>query len=166
MVHPPSSPGSRSVPAHVVALLTALAALLPSGQVRGQNSTGFTLRASVSGGGGEADDLSISPSLSADGRYVAFESAASNLVPGGGDTNGFVDIFVYDRATNTTERVSVTSNGAQSNENSYLPSISADGRYVAFESFAENLVGEDRNDAEDIFVRDRATARTERVSLG
>ena len=74
--------------------------------------------------------INISPRLSADGRYVAFGSDASNLVPD--DTNGVADIFVYDRQTNTIERVSVAADGTQGNGESYLPAISADGRYVAF----------------------------------
>jgi hypothetical protein len=78
-------------------------------------------------------------SISADGRFVAFESDASNLVPD--DTNALRDIFVYDRQTDTIERVNLTSAGAQATGGaSYNPSISADGRFVAFESLATNLV--------------------------
>ncbi|MEG3960603.1 calcium-binding protein, partial [Microcoleus sp. herbarium2] len=109
---------------------------------------------------------SYNPSISADGRFVAFISSASNLVPG--DTNSRSDIFVRDRLTNTTTRVSVDSAGNQGNNGSNLfntPSISADGRFVAFDSFASNLVPGDTNGNTDIFVRDTLTNTTTRVSL-
>jgi Tol biopolymer transport system component len=125
--------------------------------------TGSTERVSVSSDGSEGDWSSFDPSISADGRYVAFSSVASNLVSG--DTNGWDDIFVHDRQTGTTECVSVSSNGEQGNSISMYPSISADGHYVAYESLASNLVSEDTNDDWDIFVRDRQTGSTERVSV-
>ena len=103
------------------------------------------------------------PSISADGRFVAFESLASNLVPG--DTNGVGDVFVHDRQTGTTERVSVSSAGTQGNGDSAVPSISADGRFVAFVSVASNLVPGDTNGRLDVFVHDRQTGTTERVSV-
>jgi Tol biopolymer transport system component len=103
------------------------------------------------------------PSISADGRYVAFESNASNLV--GGDTNGDADIFVRDRQSGTTERVSVDSGGAQGNHESKNSSISADGRYVVFYSDATNLVGGDTNGKADVFVHDRQGSTTERMSV-
>ena len=102
-------------------------------------------------------------SISADGRYVAFISDASNLVPG--DTNGVTDIFVYDRQTGTIERVSVAADGTQGNGGSCQPSISADGRYVAFSSYASNLVPGDTNGISDVFVYDRQTDTIERVSV-
>ena len=126
-------------------------------------STGKTERVSVAPDGSEADFSSYEPSISADGRYVAFASAASNLVAG--DTNGFVDAFVRDRFTGVTERVSIASDGKQGNEGSWYPSISADGRYVAFVSYASNLVPGDTNGAYDVFVHDRVAGVTERVSL-
>src|SRR5207253_1163244 len=92
-----------------------------------------------------------------------FESDASNLVAG--DTNAARDIFIRDTQTGSTTRLSVDSAGAQSNGASYWPSISVDGRYVAFESYASNLVAGDTNGAGDIFVRDRQTNTTERVSI-
>jgi len=107
--------------------------------------------------------LGGSPALSADGRYVAFFSTAANLVPG--DTNMEPDIFVRDRATGTTARVSVASKGTQANNFSFAPSISADGRYVAFFSVATNLVAGDTNNRGDVFVHDLATGETERVSI-
>jgi Tol biopolymer transport system component len=126
--------------------------------------TGVTERVSVSSGGVEGNRDSDLPSISADGRHVAFRSSASNLVAG--DTNGTADVFVYDRQSGTTERVSVGSAGAQGNDASWNPSISADGHYVAFWSFASNLVAGDTNGSEDVFVHDRQSGATERVSVG
>ena len=124
---------------------------------------GTTERVSVALEGTEANDYSDDTSISADGRYAAFESYASNLVPG--DTNGVRDIFVYDRQSGTTERVSVAFEGTEANDYSDGPSISADGRYVAFESAASNLVPGDTNEVRDIFVYDRQSGTTERVSV-
>ncbi len=112
-----------------------------------------TVRVSVASGGVEVDDPSYSPSISADGRYVAFESISPDLVAG--DTNVKVDIFVHDLQTGTTTRVSVDSAGTEGDNESNSPSISADGRYVAFESFATDLVAGDTNGLFDIFVHDR-----------
>jgi Tol biopolymer transport system component len=95
------------------------------------------------------------PSISGDGRYVAFESVAANLVPG--DTNGVQDVFLRDLLPGTTERVSLGSSGAEGDARSSWPSISGDGRFVAFESDATNLVAGDTNGLTDIFVRDRDT---------
>jgi Tol biopolymer transport system component len=125
--------------------------------------SGTTERISVDSSGVEGNDFSNYPSISADGRYVAFESDASNLV--GGDTNGHSDIFVHDRQSATTERVNVDSVGTQANDPSSDPSISADGRFVAFASDASNLVGGDTNGSPDIFVHDRQSGTTERVSV-
>jgi Tol biopolymer transport system component len=126
--------------------------------------TGTIERVSVGSDGTEANDMSLYPSISADGRWVAFLSAASNLVPG--DTNGVWDMFVHDRQTGATERVSVDSAGAQADESSFSPpSISADGRYVAFQSAATDLVPADTNGVDDVFVHDRQTGTTERVSV-
>lgn len=124
---------------------------------------GTTARASVGTGGGQADGDSVDPSLSADGRYVAFESVATTLTAG--DTNAASDIFVRDRQTGTTERVSVATGGAQGDAASYFPSISSDGRYVAFYSHAATLVAGDTNGAPDVFVRDRQTGTTARASI-
>ncbi len=126
-------------------------------------AAGFTERVSVSSAGAQGDGISDYSSISGDGRYVAFQSAATNLVDG--DTNGCGDVFVRDRNTNTTTRVSVSSGGAQADGDSGLPSISSDGRYVAFDSSATNLVTGDTNGVLDVFVRDRNTNTTTRVSL-
>jgi Tol biopolymer transport system component len=123
-----------------------------------------TTRVSVNSGGIEGNDYSESPSISADGRYVAFHSWATNLVAG--DANGAVsDILIHDRLTKETTLVSVDSNNTQGNQQSYFPSISADGRYVAFQSSASNLVTDDTNNTDDIFVHDRLTKETTRVSV-
>jgi Tol biopolymer transport system component len=111
---------------------------------------------------GEGD--SLRPSISADGRYVAFDSDDWNLV--WGDTNDDFDVFVNDRATTVTTRMSVDDNGTQSNGASYRPSISADGRYVGYYSEASNLVSGDTNGATDVFVYDRQSGAAKRVSVG
>jgi RHS repeat-associated protein len=126
-------------------------------------STATTIRASTDSSGVQGNGASTSAAMSADGRWVAFTSAASNLVSG--DTNAATDVFVRDRLTGAVERASVSSTGAQANGASELPTISADGRYVAFRSLASNLVSGDTNAAWDIFVHDRATGVTERVSV-
>lgn len=135
--------------------------------------SGVMMRASTDGAGGQSDHESDQPSVSADGRYVAFASLAGNLVPG--DTNGAWDAFVKDSQTGAITRVSTTSAGAganagssgspcNGNHDSSQPSISADGRYVAFMSCASDLVPGDTNDHQDIFVKDTLTGETTRVS--
>ncbi len=126
-------------------------------------------RVSVAFGGAQGNDNSEDPSISSDGRFVAFLSVASNLVAG--DSNGKDDIFVHDRATGVTERVSVASDGAEADNDSFGASLSADGNFVAFGSYATNLVVGDTNGFSDVFVRDRdlpggAFPDTERVSVG
>jgi Tol biopolymer transport system component len=120
-------------------------------------------QASVSSGGEPGIGSSISGAVSADGRFVAMESSAANLVPG--DTNGTVDVFVRDRRAGTTERVSVSNGGAQVEGESYSPSISADGRYVAFTSWSPDLLPAGTQGAPEIFVRDRRAGTTELVSV-
>jgi Tol biopolymer transport system component len=129
-----------------------------------ERATGRTTRVSLGPLGLQGDGDSFSPSVSADGRYVAFASFASTLVSG--DTNDELDVFVHDRSTGRTSRVSVSSAGAQSNGPSSAPSISADGALVAFESSATTLVPGDANRTEDVFVHEVATRRTTRVSVG
>lgn len=109
------------------------------------------------GTGGDSD--SGSPQVSANGRYIAFESWSANLVPG--DTNGVNDIFVKDRRTGAVERVDVASDGTQADVPPTAFSISGNGRYVAFDSLDGDLVPGDTPDSEDIFLRDRRTGRTE-----
>ncbi len=120
-------------------------------------------RVSVDSSGTEGDDDSEYASMSADGRYVAFESAATNLVPG--DTNGKRDIFLHDRVTSITTRVSVDSIGTQADKASSDPSLSADGLHVAFESDATNLVAGDTNGKTDVFVSDLSTGAVVRASV-
>jgi Tol biopolymer transport system component len=110
---------------------------------------------------GNADSSECS--ISADGRYVAFRSAATDLIPG--DTNGVSDVFVRDLQSNTTERISVPTSGAEANGGSVAPAISEDGRYVAFESSATNLIGGDTNGKKDVFLRDVLLGVTSRVSV-
>jgi len=125
--------------------------------------TNTTTRISVSSAGAEGNALSSGPIIAAGGRYVAFYSSADTLVAG--DTNAFRDCFVRDLQTNTTTRVSLSSTGAQGNKLSSEPTISADGRYVCFYSDATNLVSGDTNAVRDVFVRDRTTNTTTRVSI-
>jgi Tol biopolymer transport system component len=122
-----------------------------------------TTRVSVDSSGGQADSQSFQTSISGDGRFVAFMSYATNLVAG--DTNGDLDVFVRDRANGTTERVSVRSSGKQVHGDSSEPAISADGVCVAFTSSSAFLVNGDLNGVSDVFVHDRATGKTERVSV-
>jgi Tol biopolymer transport system component len=123
---------------------------------------GTTERVSVSSDGTQGNKDSYDPaSISADGRFVAFTSSASNLVPG--DSNRRIDVFVRDRLAGTTERVSVDSSGSQANDSSFFPSLSADGRFVVFTSRASNLVAGDANGGVDIFLHDRLTGTTELV---
>ena len=151
-----------------------------------------TIRVSVNSDGLPGDNYSTSPSLSADGRFVAFASGATNLVAN--DTGFNTDIFVHDQLTGKTKRISVDSSGNQGNANSHFtelnnpwiignvicacettvnifaigsggPSISANGRFVAFDSYASNLVAEDKNADQDVFLHDRNTGRTRRISI-
>lgn len=128
--------------------------------------TPSTVRVSVSTNGTLADGNSRRPSVSANGRYVAFDSSATNLVPGDsngsqGSLTGLADVFVRDTCIGapagcspSTTRVSVATDGTESNNDSRRPSISADGRFVVFNSGATNLVSGDNNGFGDIFLRD------------
>ncbi|MBI5433227.1 MAG: hypothetical protein HZA52_10395 [Planctomycetes bacterium] len=126
--------------------------------------TGQTTRVSVDSSGVEGDGLCNSAAISSDGRFVAFDSYASNLVVG--DTNNTVDVFLHDRQTGQTTRVSVSTAGAQGNKYSNSPYLSADGRYVAFWSLSTNFVSPDANLWDgDAFVHDRLTGVTSVVSV-
>lgn len=125
---------------------------------------GTTERVSVGGARAQANGVSGGgPQMSASGRFVVFASLASNLVPS--DTNESADVFIRDRFDGVTRRVSVGLYGAQANGRSVIPAISANGRFVAFESTASNLVSGDTNNSADVFVRDMWTGGTERVSV-
>lgn len=119
-------------------------------------------RVSLHSDGTQGDSYSLEPAVSADGRWIAFYSAASNFVAG--DTNNMLDIFLHDRVTGTTVLASRGINGA-ANDGSYEASLSGDGRYVAFWSDANNLVVGDTNGINDVFVYDRVAQTTERVSV-
>ncbi len=130
--------------------------------------TGSIKRASVNNDGQEANDVSLVNSLSADGRFIAFSSLASNLVPD--DTNNSYDVFVFDIQQETIERVSVASDGSEAIGGPTIvgsdsPVISADGRFVAFASDAPNLVPGDLNESTDVFVVDRQNDTIERISV-
>jgi Tol biopolymer transport system component len=125
--------------------------------------TGVMERASVGLGGADGDGNCNQPSLSADGRFVCFQSDSTNLVPG--DTNGAYDVFVRDRLNGTTQRVSLAWDGSEANGSSSSADISADGRQVCFEALASNLVLGDVNGIKDVFVRDCVAATTSLVSV-
>jgi len=143
-------------------LLLVLAVMLMALALPTAAVAGSTTRISTDSSGAQADNESAPSSVSANGRYIAFRSAATNLVPG--DTNGRMDIFLKDTATGSIVRVSTGSSGGQSNDDSFEPSISADGRYVAFQSNASNLVPGDTNNEADIFLKDTTTGTITRVS--
>lgn len=128
-----------------------------------ERATAVTSRVNVDSAGAEAIGDSEGASLSTDGQVVAFASAAQNLVAG--DTNGGSDVFIHDRSTGSTERVSVDTSGAQADADSTAPSISADGQVVAFRSDATDLVAGDTNGTRDIFVHHRSIGSTVRASV-
>jgi Tol biopolymer transport system component len=117
----------------------------------------------ISSQGGAPNGISAYPSLSGNGRFVAFESEASNLVAN--DNNSRADIFMRDMTNSSIVCVSVTPSGGNSNDTSMNPRISRDGRLVAFESLATNLVAGDTNQGRDVFVRDLVLNTTVRASV-
>jgi len=126
--------------------------------------TGTTSLVSVSINGGDANGLSENARISADGRYVMFNSDSTDLVAG--DTNGVYDVFVRDLLLGTTTRISVAPDGTQGNSDSYGSDISADGRYILFNSDATNLISGDTNGATDAFIYDMIDRTTRRISVG
>jgi Tol biopolymer transport system component len=134
----------RDLATHTTELISARDATLPSATANGPS-------------------LLSACSVSRDGSSVAFASEADNLVPG--DTNGWRDIFVCNLFFGTNALVSVATNGRGADGMSLEPAISADGRYVAFTSSADNLVGRDTNKASDVFVRDLLAGTTALVSV-
>ena len=124
---------------------------------------------SLATSGVQGNLYSYAAGISADGRYVVFNSDATNLVPG--DSNERSDVFVRDRVGGETVRISVSSSGAQANAGadpfggSHAYGIDASGRYVVFVSDASNLVASDTNGVPDVFLHDRVTGATSRVSL-
>ena len=143
----------------VVIVVTALTALWPGPA----SAQALTERVSVSSTGEEGASWSHDPAISFDGRFVVFASLAGNLV--GDDTNGVYDVFLRDRQTGTTERLSLSTAGIEGDDDSSGPSVSADGRFVVFTSLAANLVSGDTNFTFDVLVRDRELGTTERVNL-
>jgi len=148
--------GQRSL----VAVLSIALTLVGS---PGSAATPTTRRLSVNSSGVEADAEADNPATSGSGRYTVFDSGATNLV--GGDTNDTTDVFIRDRSLGRTRRVSVNSNEVQGNSSSQHASVSADGRYVVFDSFASNLVPNDDNGQLDSFVRDRQAGTTRMLSV-
>ncbi|NDD65428.1 MAG: hypothetical protein EBZ36_15865 [Acidobacteria bacterium] len=151
-------------------ILTSDATSLVPGDTNGQRDlflknlqTGEITRISTDASGQQAvGGLTLAPRLSEDGRYATFTSRATNLVPG--DTNGYDDIFVKDLQTGAISRISTDASGAQSTGgDSYASFFSFDGRFVAFESDAANLVPGDTNGRFDAFVKDLSSGRTYRV---
>ncbi len=124
-----------------------------------------TQRVSVTPSGGETNQPSYSPAVSADGRFVAYFSSATNIIPGVGGGHNQSDVYLYDRQTGTTRLVSESSAGVAGDGYSYEPAISANGRYVAFSSQAHNLVPDDRNRSEAVYWHDMKTGKTHRVDV-
>jgi Tol biopolymer transport system component len=125
--------------------------------------TGETKRVSVATNGAQGNSMSGDASISADGRFIVFTSVASNLTPG--DDNWADDVFLHDTQTGETTRVSVATNGAQGDNSSYDPSISTDGHYVAFASWATNLSANDTNAERDVFLHDMQSGVTTLISV-
>jgi Tol biopolymer transport system component len=154
----PSFDPSVGADGHIVAFVSGASNLVAGDTNAGldvfvhDRETAETSRVSVDSAAVQANGVSFEPSVSGDGRLVAFRSHATNLVVG--DTNVRSDVFVHDRQDGETRRPSVDSAGAQANDNSLEPSMSADGRYVAFTSFATNLVADDTSTGSDVFVHD------------
>ena len=147
----------------VFAGLVALAVLCVLA-VSGEAAAGDMTLVSRDNSGAQGDAASIRPDISSDGRFVAFDSSATNLVAN--DTNGVSDVFVRDLQGGTIERVSVGPEGVQAENGVSLgATISADGRYVAFVSGATNLVANDTNGKWDVFVHDRQTGENTRVNV-
>jgi Tol biopolymer transport system component len=170
----PSFPNALSSDGRVVAFTSVASNLVEGDNVEPdreealdvfvhERKTGVTERISVDSDGAAAQGPSFNADISDDGRFVAFESGAFNLAGDDGDQT--FDIFVRDRELGTTELVSVSSTGEAGNFSSFAPSISGDGRFVAFDSDADNLVEGDTNLAADTFVHDRETSTTRLVSV-
>jgi Tol biopolymer transport system component/ribosomal protein L24E len=168
---------SISADGHKIAF-HSLATNLVSGDTNGKNdifvhdlNTGQTTRASVAADGTQANGISLSPSISANGNFVSFDSAATNLISG--QDGGLDDVFVKDLTTGAISRVSNSTTGGQADAESHDSSISGDGRFVAWWSGATNIVAGDTNTCgkttsgpcPDIFVHDRSTGTTRRVSV-
>jgi len=124
---------------------------------------GTTERVSIASDGSQGNFGSLFPAISANGRHVAFDSSASNLVPE--DSNAAKDVFVHDRETNLTSLVSIAQDGSQGDGDSTIASISGDGSYVVFQSFANTLISNDNNGFSNVFIHHRYVGITELVSV-
>ncbi len=127
-------------------------------------TTGAIIRASVDIAGLESNHDSFTPSISADGRYVAFRSLSDNLIDDNEDKDGFMDVFLKDTLTGTVTRISTDATGELHKGDSWSPAVSADGRYVAFMSQANDLVAGDTNGKHDIFLKDTTNGAITRIS--
>ncbi|MFK8067235.1 MAG: FG-GAP-like repeat-containing protein [Gammaproteobacteria bacterium] len=123
----------------------------------------LTSRVSLDSSGNNSNHESDNPSLSANGRYIAFHSLATDLIVN--DTNGWLDVFVYDKQLSSNSLISVSSSGSQGNGNSRNPDQSGDGRFVVFDSYASNLITGDSNSQRDIFLHDTQSSTTSRINL-
>ena len=155
--------GSRRTGWKGLAAVALAAPLLASSEPASAAITTARVSVTTSGAQSVGGALTTGPTISADSQVVAFTSSATNLVPN--DTNASPDVFVHNRANGLTVRASAASDGTESNGVSTNPSISADGRYVAYHSTATNLVAGDSNGQTDVFVFDRQTSATTRVSV-
>ena len=137
--------------------------------------TGTTARVSVGTEGQQGDNASVSPSMSPDGRYVAFSSIATSLTTA--DPDNLEDIYLRDRDTDAdgimdepgaaqTTLVSVSSEEVKEKTTNQFPAVSANGHSVAFQSLADEWVPGDTNRADDIYLRDTVAGTTARVSIG
>jgi len=124
---------------------------------------GTTIRASVSANGTEGNDDSVEAAIAADGGAVAFASKAANLVPG--DDNGKSDVFVRDRVAGTIVRASVDPRGQELDQESWQPSLSADGTKVVFASLSDRVIDDDQNGKQDVFCRDLVLDTNVRISI-
>ncbi|WP_271753272.1 S-layer homology domain-containing protein [Cohnella sp. JJ-181] len=120
----------------------------------------MTLITKQTGGTAPATGKTDNPSISADGRYVAYDSSAADLVPGDTDTR---DVFVYDRDSGTNAMISAAAD--LEGDDSERPSISADGRYVAFESDSQSLDARDDDSYRDVFIHDTTTGTNHLISM-
>jgi Tol biopolymer transport system component len=149
-----------------IALITVPVALTILGSAHAAakgSASGRTILVSRNAQGEQSDGVSANPTISGDGRFVAFQSTATNISPRA--TDGTQQIYVLDRKTGSVELISRNRALAAGNEASAGPAISLDGRFVTFFSNAENLVRDDTNEQRDVFVFDRLTRRIERVSV-
>lgn len=126
-------------------------------------ATGHTVRVSGSAAGAAGNGISYSPVASGDGSRVAYHSSSTNLVTADGDSD--YDVYAWDAASGSVTLVSVSTAGVTGNDWSYLPSISENGRYIAFESDASNLDGTDANGEADVYLRDLTAHTTKRITV-